>query len=89
MRPPSLPTLLRTHKQHEQISSHRAFLTARRTMVGTARTAGRVTVLDNLHFAQRAFCAAAMRLRAAGDIVFLAALITTTFRPLVFAQRAR
>jgi hypothetical protein len=42
-----------------------------------------------LHFAHRAFCAAAIFLRAAGDIVLLRATIETTFRPLTFAHHAR
>src|SRR6266850_2392947 len=43
-----------------------------------------------LHFAHRAFWAAAIRLRAAGDIVCpLRLAIDTTFCPLTFAQRAR
>ena len=41
------------------------------------------------HFVQRAFCAATMRLRAAGDILRLRAAIETTFRPLTFAHLAR
>jgi len=41
------------------------------------------------HFAQRAFCAAAIFLRAAGDIVLLRAVIETTFFPLSFAHLAR
>jgi len=42
-------------------------------MVGTERTAGRVVLrrLSIFHFAHRAFCAAAIFLRAAGDIVRL------------------
>jgi hypothetical protein len=39
--------------------------------------------------AQRAFWAATMRLRAAGDIARFREAIDTTFRPLTFAQRAR
>jgi hypothetical protein len=59
-------------------------------MVGTVRTAGRVILrLNALHFAQRAFCAAAILLRAPGDIVRLCAVIETTLRPLTFAHRAR
>jgi hypothetical protein len=41
------------------------------------------------HFAQRAFCAATIRLRAAVDIFRLLAEIETTFRPLILAHLAR
>jgi hypothetical protein len=41
------------------------------------------------HFAQRAFCAAAMRLRASGDILRLWAAIETIFLPLTLAHLAR
>src|SRR6266478_1186028 len=41
------------------------------------------------HFAHRAFCAAAILLRAAGDIALLRAVIEATFGPLTFAHLAR
>ena len=41
------------------------------------------------HLAQRAFCDATMRFRAAGDIVRLRVVIETTFRPFAFAHLAR
>jgi len=63
--------------------------TVRRLMVGTARTDRRAILRLALHFAHRAFCAAAMRLRAAGDIVLLRVVMDTTFGPFTFAQRAR
>ena len=63
--------------------------TVRRLMVGTARTNGRVIFRLALHFAHRAFCAAAILLRAAADIFLLRAVMDTTFGPLTFAQGAR
>ena len=63
--------------------------TVRRLMVGTARTNGRVILRLALHFAHRAFCAAAILLRAEADIVLLRVVIETTFRPFTFAHLAR
>ena len=49
----------------------------------------RLTYFFALHLAHLAFCAAAIRLRAAGDIERRRLAIDTTFCPLALAQRAR
>ncbi len=66
--------------------------------VGSSDTLIRSSVADEedhdafrprLHLAHRNLCAAAIFLRAAGDIVLLRVVMETTFGPLPFAQRAR
>jgi len=49
----------------------------------------KLTYFFALHLAHLAFCAAAIRLRAAGDIELRGLAIDTIFRPLALAQRAR